>query len=236
MTNPNWRPDPENKQTGSNPASTGGAEAFLGKEIRQIDDWLAIETDGTVLVKSGKVELGTGTRTALAQIVADELDVAIESVRMVMGDTDKTPNEGYTAGSMTIRRSGGALRLAAAEARAALLEMASESLDASVDELVVRNGIVSSMHHPDQSTTYHELMGGKKFNREFSDATRTKSPKDYRVVGESIPRLDLADKFLGKPSFIHDLHVPGMLHARVIHPPSVGAHVSSLDEGSLGDT
>jgi nicotinate dehydrogenase subunit B len=99
-------------------------------KANQIDDWLAIEPDGTVTAFSGKVELGTGVRTALAQIVAEELDVPFERVRMVMGDTARTPDEGYTAGSTTIQFGGSALRRASAEARRALLEMASEQLDA----------------------------------------------------------------------------------------------------------
>ena len=105
-----------------NPVPSGGADAFFGKQSKQLDDWLAIEPDGTVTVLSGKVELGTGTRTALAQLGAEELDVPFDRVRMVMGDTARTPDEGYTAGSMTIRNSGEALRQACAEARAALLE------------------------------------------------------------------------------------------------------------------
>jgi CO/xanthine dehydrogenase Mo-binding subunit len=100
-----------------------------------LDDWLAIGTDGTITAFSGKVEIGTGVRTALAQIVAEELDVPLERVQMVMGDTALTPDEGYTAGSMTIHTSGTALRQAAAEARRAMLEMASEQLDANLEEL-----------------------------------------------------------------------------------------------------
>src|SRR5512138_3005868 len=119
---------------GRNPGASSGsgrAEAFGGVLTKRLDDWLAFEPDGTVVAFSGKVELGTGVRTALAQIVAEELDVPLERVRMVMGDTARTPNEGITAGSMTIQGSGTALRNAAAEARQTLLEMAAERFDAS---------------------------------------------------------------------------------------------------------
>src|SRR5512135_767738 len=115
-------------------SGSGRTEAFRGQLTTRLDDWLAFEPDGTILAFSGKVELGTGVRTALAQIVAEELDVPFGRVLMVMGDTALTPDEGYTAGSMTIQTSGSALRKAAAEARRALLEMASDLLDATVDE------------------------------------------------------------------------------------------------------
>src|SRR5712692_10152706 len=124
---------------GGRPQSAA-AETFFGRGADQLDDWLAIQPDGTVIACSGKVELGTGVRTALSQIVAEELDVPIERVRLVMGDTSLTPDEGYTAGSMTVRMGGNALRQAAAEARRALLEMASERLDANLAELEARDG------------------------------------------------------------------------------------------------
>ena len=132
---------------GARPGS-GRAEAGGVERAAWLDDWLAIEPDGAIVAFSGKVELGTGTRTALAQIVAEELDVPFERVRMVMGDTGRTPNEGYTAGSMTVQSSGAALREAAAEARLALLEMASELLDAQPGELAVQDGVISVTGDP----------------------------------------------------------------------------------------
>src|SRR6476661_1454277 len=136
---------PPNKPSGTSPteqhAPAAGARSFFGGASRQLDDWLAIEPDGTVTVYSGKVELGTGVRTALAQIVAEELDVALERIRMVMGDTARTPSEGYTAGSMTVKSSGMTLRRAAATARQLLLEMAAAELGMSPDELTIRDGV-----------------------------------------------------------------------------------------------
>jgi nicotinate dehydrogenase subunit B len=199
----------------------------------QVDDWIAIEPDGTVTVFSGKVELGTGVRTALAQIAAEELDVPIERVRMVMGDTARTPDEGYTAGSKTIELGGYAVRQASAEARRALLEMASDRLDAAVDELVVCDGVISVSHHPAQTITYTELMGGKRFNRKISGRAPVKKPEEYRVVGKQIPRLEIPAKFTGAPSFVHDIRLPGMLHGRVVRPPSPGAKLVSIDENSV---
>jgi CO/xanthine dehydrogenase Mo-binding subunit len=205
------------------------------KKANQVDDWLAIDRDGTVTVFSGKIDSGTGVQTALAQIVAEELDVPIERVQMVMGDTARTPDEGITAGSTTIRLGGFALRHASAEARRALLEMASHRLDAALDELVVRDGVISVSHPPAQTITFAELMGGKRFNRAITLQAPLKRPEEYRIVGQPVPRLDLPRKFVGAPSFVHDVRVPGMLHARVVRPPSSGAELVSIDETSVQD-
>ncbi len=131
-----------------NSPSSGRTESFWGDLTTWLDDWLKIEPDGSITAFSGKVELGTGVRTALAQIVAEELDVPFERVHMVMGDTARTPDEGYTAGSMTINSSGGALRDAAAEARRLLLQLAAERLDAAIAELVIRDGMISIPSRP----------------------------------------------------------------------------------------
>src|SRR5512142_3112341 len=128
--------DSANNRQGDRPDS-GRREAAWGQVSDWLDDWLSFEADGMVTAFSGKVELGTGVGTALAQIVADELDAPLDRVHMVMGDTGRTPDEGYTAGSMTISGSGTALRKAAAEARRALLDMASARLDVAPDEMAV---------------------------------------------------------------------------------------------------
>ncbi len=200
-----------------------------------LDDWIAIAMDGTVTAFSGKVELGTGVRTALAQIVAEELDVPLERVRMVMGDTALTPDEGYTAGSMTISSSGTSLRLAAAEARRAMLEMASERLDAGLEELSVRDGAITVTHDPERSVTYAELMGGKRFDLPVTDQAPLKPPETYQIVGTSMPREDLPRKVAGQPGFIHDLRVPGMLHGRLVRPPTPAAKLVAVDESSVKD-
>jgi nicotinate dehydrogenase subunit B len=203
------------------------------QQAQGLDDWIAIETDGTITAFSGKVELGTGVRTALAQIVAEELDVPLGRIRMVMGDTALTPDEGYTAGSMTISSSGTSLRLAAAEARRAMLELASERLDARPDELSVRDGAITVAHDPARSLTYAELMGGKRFDLPVTDSAPLKSPETYQIVGTSMPREDLPRKVAGQSGFIQDLRVPGMLHGRLVRPPNPGAKLVSMDEGSV---
>jgi CO/xanthine dehydrogenase Mo-binding subunit len=212
---------------------SGRREASWGQVSTWLDDWLAINPDGTVTAFSGKVELGTGVRTALAQIVAEELDLPLECVQMVMGDTDRTPNEGYTAGSMTINSSGGALRNAAALARRILLERAAERLDARPEELTVQAGLISLIGDPKRKVSYAELMGGKPFEREVTGEVPLKDTKAYTIVGSSTPREDIPGKVAGRPSFIQDLRLPGMLHGRLVRPPSPAAEFISMDENSV---
>jgi len=199
---------------------------------RQLDDWIVIEPDGRILIFSGKVELGTGVSTALAQIAAEELDVPLESIRLVMGDTGRTPDEGHTTGSKTLQIAGAALRHAAAEARFALLEMASAQLDCEPNELIVQAGVISVRRDPARTITYAELMGGERFNRSITGIAPLKLPESYQIVGQSAPRVDLPRKFAGLPSFVQDLRLPGMWHGRVVRPPSPGATLTSLDENS----
>jgi nicotinate dehydrogenase subunit B len=223
----------QNNQAIRGRQSSGRAESFLGRLTSQLDDWLRIEEDGSVTAFSGKVELGTGVRTALAQIVAEELDVPFNRVNMVMGDTAQTPDEGYTAGSMTIISSGSALRNAAAEARQVLLEKAADHLDANLSELVLKDGVISVIHDPHRSISFAALMGGKRFNHAVSGTAPLKSPSDYRVVGAHIPRVDIPAKFTAQQSFITDLTLPGMLHARLVRPPSSSAMLESIDLNSI---
>jgi CO/xanthine dehydrogenase Mo-binding subunit len=219
----------------SRPGS-GRREASWGQEqTRNLDDWLAIEVDGSVTAFSGKVELGTGVRTALAQIVAEELELPLERVNMVMGDTALTPDEGYTAGSMTILTSGASLREAAAEARRILLELAAQALSAAPRDLAVQDGSIFVTGRPEQRVSYAELMGGKLFNRQVPEQVEVRRRADYRIVGTSVPRQDLPGKVVGQPSFVHDFTLPGMLHARLVRPPSLGATLVSLEEGSVQD-
>ena len=223
-------------KTGGRPSDRRGSgrrEAFWGQLTTWLDDWLAINPDGTVTAFSGKVELGTGVRTALAQIVAEELDLPLERVQMVMGDTERTPDEGYTAGSMTVSSSGSALRNAAALARRSLLEMAAERLDAGPEELTVQDGLISLIQHPERRITYEELMGGKPFNREVTGDAPLKDSKTYTIVGTSTVRADIPGKVAGQPSFIQDLRLPEMLHGRLVRPPSPAAEFISMDENSV---
>ena len=159
----------------------------LPPAANELDSWLTVAADGSVTVFSGKVELGTGVSTALRQIVAEELDVPFDRITWVQGDSDHTVDQGSTVGSQTVKRGGAQLRQAAAEARAALLEMASAKLDASMDSLVVANGVVSVQGANDRRATYGELIGGKRFERTVSGKAKVKSPSEYSVVGKPIP-------------------------------------------------
>jgi CO/xanthine dehydrogenase Mo-binding subunit len=165
--------------------------------------------------------------------VAEELELPLERVQMVMGDTERTPDEGYTAGSMTINSSGTALRNAAALARRTLLEMAAGQLHARPEELTVQSGSIFLIDHPERKITYTELMGGKPFKLEVSGDIPLKDSKTYRIVGTSSERADIPGKVAGQPSFIQDLRLPGMLHGRLVRPPSPAAEFISMDESSV---
>ena len=199
-----------------------------------LDDWLQINDDGTITIFSGKVELGQGIKTALAQIAADELDVALERVRVVMGDTARTPDEGGTTGSRSLETSGVAIRLACAEARAHLLELAFEQLESltPASELQVRDGIISDPRGGRQ-VSYWDLMAGKRFHRRVSGNAALKRAAERRLAGESARRLDLHDKFCGGASYVHDLDLPGMLHARVLRPPGYHAQLLEFDAAPI---
>jgi len=199
-----------------------------------LDSWLVVAADGSITVFCGKVELGTGVSTALRQIVAEELNAPFERIAWVQGDSDRTVDQGSTVGSQSIKRGGAQLRQAAAEARAALLEMASARLGVPVDSLVVSNGVVTERSGT-KRMTFGELVGGKRFERTVSGKAKTKSPADYTIVGTPVPRVELPAKMTGRHVYVHDVHVDGMLHGRVVRPASVGAKLLSVDDGALRD-
>lgn len=194
-----------------------------------IDDWIEIHPSGRITVKTGKVELGTGLMTALAQIAAEELDVPVERIDVVSGRTGVTPDEGYTSGSRSIKESGAAIRRAAAEARAVLLELAAAELG---DDLTVTDGVVSGNG---QSRTYAELLGGKRFNRTVTGRAPLKDHRTYRVVGTPVPRIDIPRKVRGVNGFVTDVRLDGMLHARVVRPRQLGARLLDVDTSELPD-
>ena len=215
-----------------------------GMDPTVLDSWLAISKDGTVTVFTGKVELGTGVVTALAQIVAEELDVSFGKVYMDSGDTDKAVDQGVTAAARTVERGGVQLRQASAAARQELLKLASARLDSPVDKLTVTDGVVSVVDNPARKIAYGDLLGGKRFNIKIVAAgvgwdmkvapeVPAKNPKDYKVVGKSIPRVDLPEKFTGEFVYSQDASVPGMLHGRVVRPATSLSAPSSVDESSI---
>ena len=192
----------------------------------RLDRWLTIDADGRVLVRSGKVELGQGVLTALAQIVADELGVDPARVVMVPAATDRSPDEAYTAGSLSIQHSGAALRAVCAQVRALHLAEAADRWGLPADTLTVDDGDVVA---PDgRRTSYWAQAGAVPLDREVTRAPG--GPAEPRAVGRSLPRLDIPDKVAGRARFIHDLNPPGMLHGRVLRPPARGAALVDVDD------
>jgi nicotinate dehydrogenase subunit B len=199
----------------------------------EVDAFLAIAPDGTVTVYTGKVDLGTGTRTALPQMAAEELDIPYETVKLVEGDTALTPDQGPTWGSLTIQASGVQIRQAAATARKALLDLAGQRLGVAPGELEIRDGVVRAKADPAKRVTYGELVGGQEFRLKLDKSAPLKEPGRYTIVGQSIPRVDVPAKVTGEFTYMQDFRVPGMLHARVIRPPAMGATLVAVDESSV---
>ena len=195
---------------------------------RTLDAWIRIDADGTATVFTGKVELGQGILTALAQIAAEELDLPLARVAIISGDTGRTPNEGMTAGSQSIENSGTALRLAAAEVRAILIEQASTRLGMSADSLSVADGVISAANG--RTIGYGELAASIDLKREASGTVRPKPAGMHKIVGQSIARFDIPGKVTGKATYVQDLRLPGMVHGRVVRPPNYGATLLSVDD------
>ena len=197
---------------------------------RMLDAWLRINADGSAIVFTGKVELGQGAITALAQIAAEELDLPLSRVTMIAGDTARTPDEGHTSGSATIESSGTALRLAGAEVRAILLALAAKGFGVTPDKLAVSDGVIST---PDGRTVgYGELAGAADLHREASVTVAPKAASSHRIVGRSVPRLDIPHKVTGGPAYVQDVRLPGMLHGRIVRPPRYGAKLVGLDNST----
>jgi nicotinate dehydrogenase subunit B len=194
----------------------------------RLDRWVEIRRDGTVEVRTGKVEIGQGIVSALAQIAAEELDVDYGRIRMIPADTGRSPNEGVTAGSRSTMDGGGALRQACAEVRDAFLQAAARRLGAGVDELFVRDGTVHRKAS-NESATYWELTTEVDLSRDADGRAAPKRADQLTLVGKKLPRLDLPDKVAGAGVYVHDLELPGLLHGRVVRPPSYRATLEACD-------
>jgi CO/xanthine dehydrogenase Mo-binding subunit len=220
-----WTPPLGLAQQAQKPRLPGSLETN-----RMLDGWLRINADGSVTVFTGKVELGQGILTALAQIASDELDVAYERIEMVSADTSRSPDEGMTAGSLSVENSGTALRYACAEARALLLAAASKKLGTSAEKLTVADGVISA---GSAKATYAELAGEASLQREATARVQPKPPQAHRTIGKSMPRRDIPGKIGGKPSYVQDIRMPGMVFGRVVRPPSYRAQLVSCDEAAV---
>ena len=199
----------------------------------QLDSWLILHKDGGVTVLTGKVELGTGVSTSLRQIVADELDCPFEKISWVQGDTANTVDQLPTFGSQTIKRGGSQLRLAAAEAKTTLLSLAATRLGVPTEALIATQGVISARNDAKKKVSYADLLGGLSFNREVTGKIKPKSSSDYKLVGKSVPRVDIPEKVTGEHIYLQNLRLPGMLHGRVIRPTTMGAKLVSIDEASI---
>ena len=206
---------------------------LAGTGASAVDDWLAIDRAGTVTVYSGKVEQGTGTDTALLQLVADELAVPFDRLRIVDGVTGLTPDQGITSGSATIHSGSVPMRQAAATARVRLLALAAERLKMPAAELVARDGYVMPRGGDrSRALPYGELIGGRKFGVKI-DPRIPLNDTGFRSVGRPLKRIDLPPKAYGTFRYVHNVRVPGMWHARVIRPGAVGAALVSIDRRSV---
>jgi nicotinate dehydrogenase subunit B len=208
------------------PGTAGGAKTVAAD---QVDGFLAIDDKGMVTVYSGKVDLGTGVRTALAQMAAEELSVPLENVTVIEGDTALTPDQGTTWGSLTIQVGGVQIRQACATAREVLLAEAGKTLGVGRDDLVVRDGVVAT-RSGDKRVAYAQLIGGRDFQIKVDPRAPLKDPKDYTIVGRPVRRVDIPDKVTGRFTYVHDFTRPGMLHARVVRPPAMKASLVAVDD------
>jgi nicotinate dehydrogenase subunit B len=218
-------------------------ETIASPSPSRLDSWLRIDKEGIVHVFTGKPEIGMGVGTAYAQIVAEELDVPLDHVVLVMGDTASTTNQGGVGGSTSIMLGSKPLRNAAANARYLLTQLASRRLGVSADELEVIDGVVRVKGDPTKSVSYADLasagdlndalkVSGEGFSLNVEGPGKPKDPSTYTIVGKPAPRVDLSPKILGHFKYVTDVRVPGMLHGRVIRPSGVGATFVSVDESS----
>ena len=214
--------------------AVSGAESVL-------ETFIKITADGSVMAFNGHVDLGTGIRTALGQIVAEELDVSFARVVVVLGDTSRVPNQGATIASETIQISAVPLRKAAAQARQFLMARAAERLELLVEHLTIEDGLIRGQDN--RSVSYGELIAGEIIRLELADDVAVKAVNAYTIVGQSVPRADLPAKATGELVYVHDVRLPGMLHGRVVRPPYagvdagafVGTSLIAVDETSIGD-
>jgi CO/xanthine dehydrogenase Mo-binding subunit len=213
----------------------------------QLSSYVAVNADGTVSAFFGKMDMGHGLTVAIAQIVAEELDVPFKRVKVFMGDTANSVNQGGASGSTGIQFGGKQMRMASAEARRVLVEMAAGLLSTPVEQLVVNDGVVSSRADAAKRISYEQMLGGKYFNvqldwnKQFGNTlyapgkAQPKNPSEHKIVGQPIKREDVAPKVFAQEDFVTDVKVPGMVHGRTIRPGVAGAVPVKVDESSIKD-
>jgi nicotinate dehydrogenase subunit B len=196
-----------------------------------LDSWIKIEADGKVTVFAGKAELGTGVKTAFTQCVAEELDVLPSAITMVTADTGRTVDEGYTAGSHSMQDCGTAIRYAAADLRATLIELAAARRTLNAADLKTQNGAVITVDGA--RIEYGELVAGLDLHRDVRPETKIKKNGTYTIMGKPLERVDIPGKLTGGESYVQDIRPEGMVHARVVRPPSYAARLASIDTSAV---
>src|SRR6266571_6294734 len=201
----------------------------------QLDSWIAISADGSVTAYTGKCELGHGLHTAQTQLVAEELSVPFERVKLIQCDTALTPDQGTTSGAQShpTNFNQSNLALAGATAREALLLRASTRLGVPVGQLAVKDGVISVKTDPSRKVGYGELVGARSFGIALNPNVKRKSPGVWTVLGKPLPRVEIPAIATGRFEYVHNVRVAGMLHGRVVRPPAVGASLVSVDESSV---
>jgi CO/xanthine dehydrogenase Mo-binding subunit len=206
-----------------------------GASSNQLDAWLSINADGSVTAFTGKCELGHGLYTAQMQLVAEELSVPFQRVKLIQCDTALTPDQGTTSGAQShpTNFNQGALALAGATAREALLQMASVRLAVPADQLIVKDGVITAKSDASKKVSYTDLIGDKKFNLTLNKNAKRKSPGEWTVLGTPVPRIEIPAMATGEFEYVHNVRVPGMLYGQVVRPPAVGSNVMNVDESSV---
>ena len=214
--------------TASNPAQTLAPAKAVDKA--RIESFVAMHSDGRATIYTGKVDLGNGARTALSQLAADELDLPFDRITMVMGDTGTTPDQWLSGASLTIAQGGMELRRACATARAMLLARGAATLGVAADDATCRDGAVFVKADPARRVGYGELAVSEPLALAVDPKVVLKKPADYQWIGKPVARVDIPGKLSGEWTYVHDFRVPGMLHARVLRPGTVGAALLSFDD------
>jgi CO/xanthine dehydrogenase Mo-binding subunit len=211
-----------------------GAAVARPLDPNEVDAFLAIDGDGSVILFCGKVDLGQGLRIAMRQIAGEELGIGVDKIKLVEGDTALTPDQGRTSGSNGIQRGGMQIRRAAATAREALIALAAQRLNMRADDLVAADGEVRPKNGGG-GIGFADLIGSRSFNLKLNPKAPLKDPATYTLVGKPLPRPDVPAKCTGAFTYMHDFALPNMVHARVIRPPAIGAKLTAVDETSIKD-
>jgi CO/xanthine dehydrogenase Mo-binding subunit len=213
------------------------AQRLDGASSNQLDAWLSINADGSVTACTGKCELGHGLYTAQTQLIAEELSVPFNRVKLIQCDTALTPDQGTTSGAQShpTNFNQGALALAGATAREALLQMAASRFSVPADQLAVTDGVITVKSDSSRKVTYAELVGGKKFNLTLNTRAKRKNAAEWTVLGRPVPRIEIPAMATGEFEYVHNVRLPGMLYGQVVRPPAMGANLMNVDEGSIKD-